>query len=63
MGTYQANLHDEQTRYLNRTHKSHLTPKFIEGCDLCESYGETSYVFPQNTLHLIKQNGGNSVFT
>ena len=28
---------------------SHLTPKFIEGCDLCESYGETSYVCPQNT--------------
>ena len=33
----------------NRTHKSHLTPKSIEGCDLCEWYGETSYVFPKNT--------------
>ena len=29
---------------------SHLTPKSIEGCDLCESYGETSYVFPKNTI-------------
>ena len=25
----------------NGTEKFNLTPKFIEGCDLCESYGET----------------------
>ena len=22
----------------------------MEGCDLCESYGETSYVFPQDII-------------
>ena len=31
----------------NMTHKSNVTPKFIEVCDLCESYDETSYVFPK----------------
>ena len=33
--------------------ESNLIPKFIKGCDSCESYVEISYVFPQNT-YLIK---------
>ena len=35
--------------YTRGTHKSNLTPKFIEGSDLYQSYGET-YVFPEITI-------------
>ena len=28
----------------------HLTPKRMSGCNLCESYGETSHVFPEIVL-------------
>ena len=44
-------LIDSTIRLLGYQSKLYIIPpKFIEGFDLCESYGETSYVFPKNTI-------------
>ena len=32
-----------------------FSTEVIKGCDLCESYGETSYVFPKNTDILLQK--------